>query len=649
MPDSQTRRFIIGTAGHIDHGKSTLIEALTGTDPDRLPEEKARGITIDLGFAHLEITDPENPDRRYDLGVIDVPGHADFVKNMVAGVGSLNLALFVVAADDGWMPQSEEHLHILNYLGVEKAVIALTKADTVEDPAEVSEEIALALEGTPFEDAPIIPVCAIIGDGLDELRTAVCRALDSLAEPLDIGKPRLAVDRVFSPQGIGTVVTGTLTGGRLKKGQKVLVEPGAQASGIRNLQSHKSNTDEAFPGTRTAINLPDLTIASVRHRSGLRRGAVVTIPGLGESARRFHVLLEKTTRTVPGASKSSRVVRHAQRVRLHHGSASISARVLFFENADLNAGGRALAELRLDTPAFSFAGDRFVLRDWSNSLTLAGGVILDPNPAPRAYRSAGQKLLLETRAQADAGCPEYLASLLVRDLAVPRENLLCQSRFSDAEVAATLEAGIADGSIIPLGHWLMEAKWWRELISGAGQRVDTLHASNPELPGLPLSTLRAFVKKHLRDEKLFDLVLDGLSAKGYTRAGTLIRNSSHVPQLPPQLRDAGTRILAKLAENPLEPPNPGELATTADEKTALKFLTDSAQAVILGEKAIISASAYQEAIDRVRECLQAKGQATASELRDALETTRRILIPLLEKLDKDGITLRKGDFRFLKG
>ncbi|MGI9239319.1 MAG: selenocysteine-specific translation elongation factor, partial [Verrucomicrobiales bacterium] len=394
------KNYIVGTAGHIDHGKSTLIEALTGIDPDRLPEEKARGMTIELGFAHLQLDDPGQADSPYQLGLIDVPGHADFVKNMVAGVGSVDVALFVVAADDGWMPQSEEHLEILSYLGVGRAVVALTKADTVEDPAERAMEISLQLEGTPFEGAAVVPVCAIIGDGIDELKAALRAALADTPEPRDIGKPRLSVDRVFSPQGIGTVVTGTLAGGRFEKGDGCCVQPYAQDASLRNVQSHSQNREVVLPGTRTALNLPELGIRRGRSRDGIRRGDVVTLAGLGESATRLHVVLEKSSRNSAGQGGSSkRPVKHAQRVRVHHGSASVGARVMFFENGDLQAGGKMIAELRLDEPLFAMVGDCLVLRDWSKRFTLCGGCVLDPTPPDESYRTAGQRSFLEQRAE----------------------------------------------------------------------------------------------------------------------------------------------------------------------------------------------------------------------------------------------------------
>src|ERR1051326_3261901 len=260
------RSFIVATAGHVDHGKSALVKALTGIDPDRLPEEKARGITIDLGFAHLELpaTVHHQPSTVH-LGIIDVPGHEDFVKNMVTGVGATDLALFVVAADDGWMPQTEEHLQILSYLGVSRAVVALTKIDLAENQQATTASLREQLAGSPFARAPIVPTSVLDGRGLADLKTALGGVLADAPPSPDIGKPRLSVDRVFTLRGIGTVVTGTLTGGSLRRGQPVVIQPSGIATRIRAAQNHNRDVDVSGPGTRTALNLPDVDADTV-HR-----------------------------------------------------------------------------------------------------------------------------------------------------------------------------------------------------------------------------------------------------------------------------------------------------------------------------------------------------------------------------------------------
>ncbi len=638
--------FIVGTAGHIDHGKSTLIEALSGTDPDRLPEEKARGITIDLGFAHLPLPG-EDGEPGFDLGLIDVPGHADFVKNMVAGVGSVDVALFVVAADDGWMPQSEEHLQILSYLGVRHAVVALTKADTVDDVEFSAATVAEELEGSVFEGAPIVPVCALIGDGIDALKGELSRLLRSLPPPADIGKPRLSVDRVFSPQGVGTVVTGTMTGGRFTKGAEVVVQPHGSKANLRGIQSHRSRVDTAVPGTRTALNLPDIGIRKGRQREGIGRGDVVTVAGLGTGSRRVHVRLSRDTRgATPG-----RDLEHALRVRFHHGAANVAARVLFFENRDLAAGEQAIAEIRLDRPVFTFAGDRFVLRDWSKRFTLAGGTVLDPAPRQRSYREPSQfGFLRAASGDGEVTAGALLAATLERDRAVAPAGLLAQSRFSAQEITRAVEGATGAGRAVLAGGWLIDGPWWEEIAGAAAGRVETIHEKHPELPGLDLSDLRTFMKKRLPEPKLFDAVVEGLCAhRGFVRAGTMLRSGDHAPKLPPALQAAGDTIRAALDATPLEPPNPKELAKTDADAKALKFLLETGEAVQLDEKAVLLAKHFRVAIDSVRAHIRQHGPSTAAALRETLGTTRRILIPLLERLDRDGVTLRQGDLRSLKG
>src|SRR4051812_1872204 len=270
------RPFILATAGHVDHGKSTLVEALTGVHPDRLPEERARGLTIDLGFGFFDLTSQNEPNAVYRVGVIDVPGHEDFVKNMVAGVGSVNLALFAVATDDGWMPQTEEHLQILEYLGVTHAVIALTKADLTPDVAAATISVRQHLAGTVFAEAPIVPASVIDAGGLQALRSALVQVMRALPPVRDFQKPRLAVDRVFTRKGIGTVVTGTLTGGMVRRGQAMVVQPAGQSVRVRSLQSHRRELESSVPGSRTALALTDLPPKSVG------RGDTLTLAGLGQ-------------------------------------------------------------------------------------------------------------------------------------------------------------------------------------------------------------------------------------------------------------------------------------------------------------------------------------------------------------------------------
>ena len=443
--------YIIATAGHVDHGKSALVKALTGTDPDRLPEEKVRGITIDLGFAQLSLHSPGGA-AHYHLGIVDVPGHEDFVKNMVAGVGSIDLALFVVAADDGWMPQSEEHLQILTYLGVREAVIALTKIDLREaDETTVIAALRQQLQNTPFQEAPIVPTSVVTGRGFEELNAAMVRVLSKTPPSRDVGKPRLQADRVFTLRGIGTVVTGTLTGGTLRQGQSVVIQPSGKAARIRSLQTHNQEFPSAGAGTRTALNLPDVSVGATDSVAGgtrdLRRGDVITLPELGPGSDVMDVTLEKSSRLVNSQTSAARPLKDGTLARLHHGTANYPVRIVLLDLHPLLPGQRVIAQLRLESPLFALVGDHFILRDWSEQNTLAGGVVLDAAGHRRSFRTAAQRKFLSRRALSFGDLDILTATQMERDRAVRKSGFLLKSRHSAAEISETLSRASAKGAV----------------------------------------------------------------------------------------------------------------------------------------------------------------------------------------------------------
>ncbi len=641
------RHFIVGTAGHIDHGKSSLVKTLTGTDPDRLPEEKARGMTIDLGFAHLDITDPTDPAKQYRLGIVDVPGHADFVKNMVAGVGSIDAAVLVVAADDSWMPQTEEHLQILTYLGITRAVIALTKSDLVEDPAFAAEMVRESLLGTPFENAEIIPTAATKGHGLEELKAALARLLHDAPDPAELGKPRLPVDRVFSPQGIGTVVTGTLGGGCLQRGQEAVLQPSGLKTHLRTLQNHSSSVETARPGMRTSLNIADIAIAGRDEKLGVRRGDVVTLESLGQSCDTLEVLVEKSVREVPGNALAIRPLRNGQLVYWHHGGSAHEARIYFLGTRTMEAGQRLIAQLRFLSPVYAFVGDRFVLRDLSRQATIAGGIIIESDARRALFRKPKNRAALETIATDPDSPRAHILGRLARESAVSRHGLLVKSRFSAAEIDAAIQALLSAKKVSADSGWLIDAGWWTQKLEEAGALIKGYHRTNPQHTGMDFAAFTSTAQSLLPDKKMFEHLLTALISAGYVKTGKAIRWGAHRPTLPPNLQAAGAKLRAALAKHPIEPPNPGELAITPVEKQALKFLIDTGEAIQLDEKAVLLTEAVEKLKSQITTHL-AKGQATASDLRQVTGTTRRILIPLLERLDREGVTKRAGDFRTLK-
>jgi selenocysteine-specific elongation factor len=638
--------YILATAGHVDHGKSSLVRALTGTDPDRLPEEKARGITIDLGFAHLDLPAPpsEGSNRILRLGIVDVPGHEDFVTNMVAGVGSIDIALLVVAADDGWMPQTEEHLQILSYLGISRGIVALTKIDLAQSEEAAMTQIRLKLLGSPLANAPIVATSVVNGRGIEQIKSTLAQELAGISPQRDLGKPRLAVDRAFTLRGVGTVVTGTLTGGVLRRGESVAIQPRSKSAKIRTVQSYNSEVQQATPGSRVALNLPDLQAGNDGHgAAAVGRGEVVTLAGLGQASDTIDVLLEMSPR-LPEA----RPLKDATRVRFHLGSGNFPAHVHLHGSPSLLPGGRSLAQLRFESSVFAFAGDRFILRDWPEQQTLAGGVVLDPDAQRRGFRTEQRRQFLQPRADYPADPSVFVASELARDGIVQRSSRLVKSRFDAAQIDAALQQLVTEKKAIAQGEFFADASWWHNLRRKALAAIDANHIAHPEHPGLRLTDLRQTLLKQTDWAPVFDALVRELCERGCVKAGVAIRRASHSPALPPSLQPAGAKIRAALKAKPLEPPSRRELAPDSLAQQALRFLLQAGEAVEVGDDLILQAGAYAQAVEAIRAHIGSHGGATVSELRQVLNTSRRIMVPLLEKLDRDGITKRQGDKRVLR-
>jgi selenocysteine-specific elongation factor len=647
------KHFILATAGHVDHGKSSLVKALTGIDPDRLPEEKARGITIDLGFAYLHLSSSSDPQSHFHLGMVDVPGHEDFVKNMVAGVGSVDLALLVVAADDGWMPQTEEHLQILSYLGVTRMVIALTKIDLPGvNPAQVSDSIRQQLRHTPFEGASVVPVSTVTLAGIDELKGALVSVLSQAPAPRDIGKPRLAVDRAFTLRGIGTVVTGTLTGGPLQVSQAVLIQPTGKAARVRSIQSHNQNLASIGPGTRTALNLADTGVhghpGGAASHEGVGRGDIVTLAEFGQPGSALDVLLTRSERLREGRASTARPLKDGTRVRIHLGSGNWAARVQFCNQKELVAGEAALAQLRFETPIFAFVNDRFIVRDWPEQATLAGGIVLDDDAGPQTFRDAGRQAFLAKCAAAVGDPCARLAAQLEQAGLVRRSGLLVKSGFSGAEVEAALSRLAGEAKATLVQGFIANPPWWAALRERAMAAVDAAHRAFPDRVGLPLSELRLVVQDSLPFAEAIELLLASLLKEGFVQVGTLIKRSTHRPELPPQLQACGARLRSALSLKPLEPPSRNELAKDPLAHQALRFLIETGEVVELGSETVILREAFTSATELVKAFLQTHRSATVSELRQAVGTSRRIMVPLLERLDRGGVTVRQGDQRALR-
>jgi len=637
VQEVSTRHFVIATAGHVDHGKSALVKALTGTDPDRLPEEKARKITIELGFAELNLTAPNG--QTIHAGIIDVPGHEDFVRNMIAGVGSIDLALFVVAADDGWMRQTEEHLQILMYLGVKRAVVALAKSD-LRKIDSVTDGIRIQMCQTVFARSPIVPTSVRTGAGIENLKGAIASELAAMHPQRDFGKPRLFIDRAFTLRGIGTVVTGTLSGGSIRRSQDVVVQPGEISARVRSIQNHGRDIEIARPGMRTAINLPDLSIGE----NGMQRGDLITVPGLGSPHATIDVLLERSSR-LKRNSPPARPIKNGSSIQVHFGTGRIAAKITLLDKPALGAGQNAIGRLQLDSPIVAFVGDRFVLRDSSEQNTIAGGTVLDPDADRANFRSNAQIRFLRARATAPHDIDVCVRSEIALREFVLRKALLNKSPFSDGEISEALARLQCAGEIVLCSEIATDRKTWQQLRERASSLIDEVHKCNPERAGLDLNELRSTLR--IQESNVFEALIADLCVKDFVRKGSAIARISHRPLLPADLEPVERSIRESLSHKPFDPLPRREIEPDRRAQHVLRFLIDSGQVIEVGPDAVLLRDNFEHMKARITEFISKHGPATVSELRQALESSRRIMVPLLERLDRDGVTRRVEDKRIL--
>ena len=609
--------FVIGTAGHVDHGKSALVEALTGIDPDRLHEEKARGMTIDLGFAWLTL-----PSGR-EVSIVDVPGHERFIKNMLAGAGGIDLVLLVVAADDGVMPQTREHLAIVDLLGVTRGVVALTKCDLVDrDWLEIVEaDLRDFLAGTALSDAPIARCSAVSREGLEGLLETLDRAVESLPPKRDIGRPRLPIDRVFTIAGFGTVVTGTLIDGSLRVGDEVEVMPGGARGRIRGLQSHRVPVERALPGTRVAVNIAG--IAS----DALRRGQVLSLPGAVQATTSVDVRL----RAAAGATGR---VRHGASLMLHSGADEVRVRVRLLDADSVESGGDAWAQLTLSAPAALAAGDRCVLR--SPEETLAGGLIVDA--APRRRRRADVAGLDRMEAMLTASPRDALLEAVSRRPFATLPEIARAVAFDADTVSATLDELVFAGTLTRTSGTL-DARYVttpeaRAAVDAAIAALSEFHDSNHLRAGMPLGEFRARVGI---PADAVDLVV--ASSGALVMRDGLIALVSFQPA--PSAAEEATlaAYLAALPDGVANSTLPAELRAYAVQHGLM---------VDTGNGVVFAADTFDALSARITNHIEASGPITLAAARDLLGTGRKQAQAMLEELDRRGVTRRTGDTRVLR-
>jgi len=609
--------FVVGTAGHIDHGKSTLVTALTGIDPDRLAEEKRRGMTIDLGFAHMRL-----PSGR-EIGIVDVPGHARFMRNMLAGAHGLDAVLVVIASDEGVMPQTREHLEILDLLEVRRGIAVLTKVDLVDPEwlGMVRAEVAKTLEGTSLAGAAVLDVSASTGHGLSELVTALDALLEQSEQRPDSGRPRLPVDRVFTMSGFGTVVTGTLVDGSVRVGDELRVFPSGRLVRVRGLQRHNEKVETVGPGSRVAANLSGV------EKSELARGDVLAPQGAIEPTRR----VDATVRVLGSAPQP---LRHGAQVLLHTGTAEVGCRLIMLEGDEIAPGSEGWVQLYLERPIAAAARDRFVLRVPSPAMTVAGGSLVDVAPRKHPRHDSAVRESLVRRAAGDV-LQEELRKY-------PRGVTI--GRLLKATVAP--EADVSKLHARRVGEWLFSDDAWQSIATRAARELEAFHGAYPLRPGMAREELRSRLGVAAAS---FPAVVRGLVEDGRVveRNGSLAA-PAHSVTLDPTTGPAA-ELVTLLARESFTPPSLGEAMqqTGATEET-VRALVQSGEIVRLSSDVALTKNAYASALELVKELIQANGSVTVAQLRDRMGASRRPVLALLEYLDAQRVTRRVGDSRVLR-
>jgi selenocysteine-specific elongation factor len=638
---------VVGTAGHVDHGKSTLIQALTGIDPDRLAEEKERGMTIDLGFAWLTLPSGQ------EVSIVDVPGHERFIHNMLAGVGGIDIALLVVAADEGVMPQTREHLDILDLLAIPRGIIVVTKADLVDEEwlELVTAEIEDAVTGTVMEGAPIVPVSSVTRAGLDDLIALLDRLLQHERSRPTTGRARLPIDRVFTISGFGTVVTGTLLDGELQVGQEIEIQPGGRKARVRGLQSHRRKVERASGGARVAVNIAGVATDE------LQRGEVVTTPGSLRATRLIDVKLRVL-------ADAPRPLVHNMPLTFHAGAAETTAKAALLDRQQIEPGEEAWAQIRLGADVALAKGDLFIVRVPSPSATLGGGTVVEPHP--RRHRRH-QAPVLERLAVLERGTPEEIVLEQLRQrepsdfqtlagrvgLSADETRAVVGHLIGAGEIvvldrAAVAQAG-SDGSdrgqrrLLPTTLLATRPGW--ERLSGAVRgQLGTYHQSFPLRRGIPKEELRT---RAGLDGRTFTRVLDRLLAEERVReVGPLLALPDHEVRLTPQMETQAGRLLADLRRAGASPPDRQELeARHGLSSEATQVLIERGDLAEIAPGMVYPRDILDGIVASIVGAIRESGSISVAGVRDLTGTSRKYSLALLAYLDERRVTRRVGDDR----
>ncbi len=631
-------RAIIGTAGHIDHGKTALVRALTGIDTDRLPEERDRGISIELGFAYLDLPGGDR------AGIVDVPGHERFIRQMLAGAQGFDLLLLIVAADDGVMPQTEEHFEICHLLGVRQAIFVITKTDLVdrERVDEVRAEIEILAAGTGLEDAPVLAVSAHSGDGIDELRREIVERLARAERRAESGPFRLPVDRAFVVKGHGVVVTGTAAGGGVAPGDELTIVPGERLVRVREVQVHERRVESAEAGQRVALNLAGV------ERGEIRRGDCLVSAGVPAQTSRFDALVEIR----PSARKP---VRSHQRVRLYLGTSERLGRIVWLDGLRaVEPRSSAYAQIAVDENVVAFVGDRFVLRDETASYTLGGGRVL----VARAARHGSSDTVGPMLEKIDGDNPAARVAGFVEatpGLGLAPRDVALELGMAEDDVRS-LAAGAPDLCLLPderapaLVAPADRCRRWKELIT---DRIGRHHASHPTSPGIELERL-ANLREVRGDPHGLKVLVETMIAGGeLTRRGGRVALPDHRPSVEEGDAELAGRVLEAVRSAGTMPPGLKQMSEefgVSIRKLAeiVSVLCDRGEVVKVSSDLVFSRPVLDDVESKLRAALAEREKITAAEFRDLIGATRKYCIPLLDFLDRSGVTVRQGDYRRLR-
>jgi selenocysteine-specific elongation factor len=628
---------VIGTAGHVDHGKSTLIAALTGTHPDRLKEEQAREMTIELGFGWMTLPNGE------EVGIVDVPGHRDFIENMLSGIGGIDAALLIIAADEGVMPQTREHLAILDLLEIPSGLIVLTKTDLASDSGWldlVETDVRSAVAGTVMKDAPIVRVSAKTKTGLNELIASLQLLLETKPARLDLNRPRLPIDRVFSMSGFGTVVTGTLLDGCLSVGDEVEILPSGQKGRVRGLQTHKKKEQVAVPGSRTAVNISGIETESVP------RGEMVVRAGQYQITRR----LDARFRLLKDAASS---IRHNSEVKFFVGASETIANLRLLGVEELAPGEEAWIQLELRDPVVAVRGDRYILRRLSPGETLGGGMVVDHQPKGR-HKRFDESILKSLESLAEGTPAEILLEAALGMNIASIKDVVRQSRLEDADAESALKELLETGQLIPFENGdptitsdllVAALPHWSALRDKTMQFIESYHKEYPLRRGIPREELKSRLKL---PQRAFNAVVQKLiTHQLITDHLSFVAKPGHEIKFNGQEQAKVQKLTRAFEQNPYSPPGVRECQTEVGEEV-FNALVELGTIMTVSSEVAFRRQDYDLMVIETRKMLEQNGKITLAEVRDLFGTSRKYAQALLEHLDATGVTVRDGDFRRLR-